>query len=184
MLVVLKGENTVYRRILIALEGDKTDEPVLAHVQQLAAKTKAQLTLLRIVAVADDGGGGLGMQFQLEIGSSGWRRKKQAMAHLAQLACRLQRQGLHAETVLVISTRSAADEITSYAAEHDFDLIAMASDSRPWYKRWIRGSQADDVLRKATVPTLFVGDGTRKPPVTSVAPQANPIMAILGSVEL
>lgn len=174
----------MYRRILIALEGDKTDEPVLAHVQQLAAKTKAQLTLLRIVAVADDGGGGLGMQFQLEIGSSGWRRKKQAMAHLAQLACRLQRQGLHAETVLVISTRSAADEIASYAAEHDFDLIAMASDSRPWYKRWIRGSQADDVLRKATVPTLFVGDGTRKPPVTSVAPQANSIMAILGSVEL
>jgi nucleotide-binding universal stress UspA family protein len=66
---------------------------------------------------------------------------------------------------LVIGSRSEADEIVSWAAENNCDLIAMASDSRPWYRRWISGSPANDVQRKATVPTLFISDGIRRVPV-------------------
>jgi hypothetical protein len=61
----------MYQRILIVLEGRGTDEAVLAHARALAVQTGAQVTLLRVIAVADDGGGGLGKQFQLEVGSSG-----------------------------------------------------------------------------------------------------------------
>ena len=100
------------------------------------------------------------------------------------LSGRLRLEGLCAETALVIGTRSEADEIVAYAAEHGCDLIAMASDSRPWYRRLIGGSPDTAVLRKATVPTLFVGEGTRKAPVARVAPRANAMMAILGSAEL
>ena len=73
-----RREGTIYQRILAALEGKKTVEVVVAHVQRLAAPTNAVVTLLQVIAVADDGGGGLGRQFQLEVGSSGWRRKNQA----------------------------------------------------------------------------------------------------------
>jgi nucleotide-binding universal stress UspA family protein len=174
----------MYQKILIALEGQEADEAVLSHVQALAAQTKARVTLLRVIAVADDGGGGLGTQFQLEIGSSGWRRKKQAVAYLSRLERRLQALGLLAETALVIGTRPVADEIVSYADTEGFDLIAMASDSRPWYKRLIYDSQDDDVMRKATVPTLFVGANTRQAPVTPTLPEVNPVMAALGTAEL
>jgi nucleotide-binding universal stress UspA family protein len=174
----------MYLRILTALEGKETDEAVVAHARRLAAQMNAQVTLLRVIAVADDGGGGLGRQFQLEVGSSGWRRKNQAEADLSQLARRLGLEGLCVETALVIGTRSEADEIVSYAAENNCDLIAMASDSRPWYRRWIGGSPAGGVLRKATVPTLFVNDGNRRVPVTRAAPEANTIMAIFGSADL
>jgi nucleotide-binding universal stress UspA family protein len=174
----------MYQRILAALEGKESDEVVLAHVQRLAEQTNAGDTLLRVIAVADDGGGGLGRQFQLEVGSSGWRRKNRAKADLSRLERRLGLQGLSVETALVIGTRSEADEIAGYAAENNCDLIAMASDSRPWYKRWIGGSPADGVLRKATVPTLFVSDGSRRVPVTHAAPEANPVMAIFGSADL
>ena len=105
---------------------------MLAHVQRLAAQIKTEVTLLRVITVADDGGGGLGRQFQTETGSSGWRRKNQAETYLPQLARRLRQEGLHVETALVIGSQSEADEIVSYAAENDCDLIAMASDSRPW----------------------------------------------------
>jgi nucleotide-binding universal stress UspA family protein len=169
---------------LAALEGKVTDEAVVAHAQRLAAQTKAQVTLLRIIAVADDGGGGLGRQFQLEAGSSGWRRKNQAEADLSRLERRLGLEGMCFETALVIGTRSEADEIVGYAAENNCDLIAMASDSRPWYRRWIGGSPATGVLRKATVPTLFVSDGTRRAPVTHAAPEVNTMMAIFGSADL
>jgi nucleotide-binding universal stress UspA family protein len=174
----------MYQRILAALEGKETDEVVVAHARRLAAQMNAQVTLLRVIAVADDGGGGLGRQFQLEVGSNGWRRKNQAEADLCKLERRLGLEGLCVETALVIGTRSEADEIVSYAAENNCDLIAMASESRPWYRRWIGGSPATGVYHKSTVPTLFVSDGTRRVPVTHAAPEANPVMAILGSADL
>lgn len=47
---------------MIAFEGKGTDEAVLAHVQRLATRMKARVTLLRVISVADDGGGGPGRQ--------------------------------------------------------------------------------------------------------------------------
>jgi nucleotide-binding universal stress UspA family protein len=172
------------RKILAALEGKETDEAVVAHTRRLAALVKAHVTLLRVVAVADDGGGGLGRQFQLEVGSSGWRRKNEAETDLCNLQRRLALDGVCVETALVIGTRSEADEIVGYAAMNHCDLIAMASDTRPWYRRWIGGSPATGVYRKATVPALFVGDGARRVPVTRAAPTANTMMAIFGSADL
>jgi len=134
--------------------------------------------------VADDGGGGLGKQFQLEPGSSGWRRKAQAAAYLSEQSLPLRRDGLHVETALVIGTRSDADEIVAYAVRQGHDLIAMASGSGTWYKRWIGADTADGVRRKSTVPTLFVGDGAQQAPLTQQAPQQHPVMAVLGSAHL
>ena len=177
-------ESKVYHRILIALEGKRTDEAVLAHVQKLATQMKASVTLLRVITVADDGGGGLGRQLQLEVGSSGWRRRNEAETYLCHWAYRLEQGGLPVETALVIGTASEGDEIVSYAAEHGFDLIAMVSDSRPWYQRLFRTPQDDDVLRKATVPTLFIHDGPRKSPITQPSPRMNQVMAVFGSADL
>jgi len=174
----------MYQKILIALEGKETDGAVVTHVKRLAAQIKSGITLLWVITIADDGDHGWGRQFQLEAGSSGWQRKNQAETHLSQLECRLQQEGLRVETALVIGTRSEADEIVSYAAENGCDLIAMASDSRPWYTRWIGGSPANGVQRKATVPTLFISDGTRRAPVARTAPKANTVMAVLGSASL
>jgi nucleotide-binding universal stress UspA family protein len=174
----------MYGKILIPLEGKATDEAVLIHVQALAAQTRSEVTLLWVITVADDEAGGLGLQFQLEIGSNGWRRKKQAEAYMPQLERRLREEGLCVETALVISTRPEADTIISYAAENRFDLIVMANDSRPWYKRWIGGSPASGVLRKTTVPALFIVDGTRTAPARHSTPQASAMMAVFGSASL
>jgi nucleotide-binding universal stress UspA family protein len=177
-------EGTMYERILIALQGRETDGTVVANTKSLAAQIKAKVTLLHVIAVADDGGEGLGRQMQTEIGSNGWRRKNQAEADLSQLERCLSLEGLRVETALVVSTRSEADEIVHYAAEHGYDLIAMAADEQPWYRRLLGGSPAGGVLRKATVPTLFVGDCARRAPETRTAPEVNQLMAILGSADL
>ncbi len=174
----------MYQKILIALEGKDSDETTALHAQRLAALTGALVTLLRVVCVADDGGGGLGRQFQLETGSSGWRRTREAEASLSRLQHRLQRAGVDAHTELVIGTCSEGDEIVAYAAESGCDLIIMARDARPWYMRWLQSAQDDDVLQKASVPTLFVGSRARKPQARRVAPEAHPAMAFLGNAEL
>jgi nucleotide-binding universal stress UspA family protein len=174
----------MYRRIVIALTGGDRDQALLAHVQQMAMQTGAELTLLRVIAVAEGGGGGFGKQFQIEIGSSGWRRKNDAESYLSGLVDELGRSGLSIRKALVVSTLSEGDEIVCYAADGHFDLIAMAADTRPWYKRLFCSAQDDNVLRKAGVPTLFIGDGTGRVPVRPTIPKANPVMAVLGSAEL
>lgn len=174
----------MFKKILIALEGKETDGAVVARTKSLATQIQSEVTLLRIIAVADDGGEGLGRQMQTELGSNGWRRKNQAEVDLSQLKRFLSLEGLRVETALVVSTRSEADAIVHYAAEHGHDLIAMAADGQPWYRRWLGGSPAHGVLRKATVPTLFVGNGARRVPAERKAPEANQLMAILGSADL
>ena len=174
----------MYQRILIALSGNKEDQALLDHVRRLATQTGAQVTLLRVICIADDGGGGLGKQFQLEPGSSGWRRKNEAETYLSQLERQLRPAGLSVESALVTGTEPEGDEVVAYAAANGHDLIAMVPDSRPWYRKLLRSAQDDDVLRKATVPTLFVGDGSRKAPARRTAPQANAVMAVLGSADL
>lgn len=174
----------MYKKILIVLEGKETDVALVAHVQALATHTRAGVTLLRVITVADDEAGGLGLQFQTEIGSSGWRRMNQAKKFLPQIERRLREAGLCVETTLVVSTLSEAEAIVHHAAENDCDLIAMASDARPWYKRWLRGDLTNSVLRKATVPTLFVGDGTRTAPEKRTSPEKNRVMELFGNASL
>lgn len=175
----------MYRKILIALEGKEADEAVLAHVQPLAAQMQAEVTLLRVITIAnDDDPTGLARQFQLEVGSSGWRRKNKAIVYLARLERRLQREGLLFETALVIGSRSEADEIVCYAAEHGCDPIVIPSDSRPWYSRWINPGPVSGVQRKATVPTLFVGNGDRGLPTPHTSPKASKMMEVFGTPSL
>ena len=174
----------MYHKILVPLTGKEADQAVLAHVKALAEGVGASLTLLQVIPIADDDGGGLGRQFQLEIGSSGWRRKRRAEETLPQLAAPLWDEGLSVQTAVVVSTLPEGDEIARFASLHDFDLIAMATDARPWYRRWIGGSPVDGVLRRATVPTLLIGNGVQRAPAERAAPEASPVMALLGSATL
>jgi len=172
----------MYKNILIALEGKPTDEAVILHTTTLAQKIAARVTFLQVITVAADGPGGLGKQFQTEPGSNGWRRKNDAEAMLGKLEKRTRLNGLIVKTALIVGDRSEADEIVAFAYEGEYDLIVMAADGRPWWKRALFGCPADGVHRKAMVPTLFVSDGTRRARVTTrEKPQVNAVMAAFGS---
>ncbi len=182
---VVKEEMVMYKQILIALEGQPTDEAAINHAMILAREISARVTLLWVVAIAAEGPSGLGKQFQIEEGSSGWHRRKKGEEILANLQKRLRLSGLHVETALIIGDRSVADEIVAFAEEGKFDLIIMAADGRPWWQRALFGCPADGVQHKASMPTMFVSDGTRRQKVvTRQKVKFNPTMAILGSPQL
>lgn len=174
----------MYKKILTVLDMKDSDENVVAHVQRLAQQLMAEVTLVRVITVADDGGAGLGRQFQLEEGSRGWRKRLEAERCLPQFKLRMCQLGVNADAELVIGGRSEGEEIVIYAAENNCDLIVMANDPRPWYTRWIGGSPASEVLRKSTVPTLFINDGSKKVCKKQAAPKDNKMMAVFGSGDL
>lgn len=172
------------RRIVAVVEGKATDQRVVDQVGALAQQMRAQVTLLRVIAVAHDEGGGLGLQFQLEIGSSGWRRTQQANRFLPEYAQHAAQWGCVVETEVVIGSRSEADEIVGYADRNGFDMIVLAADPRPWYRRLIGSSPVDAVLRNATVPVLTIDDGSRTTAAERAVRQAPKIMNVLGSADI
>ena len=56
-----------------------------------------------------------------------------------------------------------AAEIVAFAADHDVDLIVMASHGRAGFSRLIMGSVAEAVLRKASCPVLVVKQPHEQP---------------------
>jgi nucleotide-binding universal stress UspA family protein len=160
----------MYKNILIALEGKSTDEAAIVHATALALESGAHVTLLRVIQLAQTGGDGM-RALQLEPGAWAWRRKKEAELRLAQLEAPLRTRGLEVDTNIVLGERIEADEIVDFAAEAQADLIVMAADGRSWWRRLISGCVADGVHRKASIPTLFVSDGTRR---ARIAPRQMP----------
>lgn len=151
----------MYKNILIALEGKSTDDAAIVHATALALESNAHVTLLRVIQLAQTGGDGM-RAIQLEPGAWAWRRKNEAKVRLAQLEGELQTQGVEVDTSIVLGERTEADEIVEFATEAQADLIVMAADGRAWWRRLISGCIADGVHRKASMPTLFVSDGTRR----------------------
>ncbi len=175
----------MYKNILVALEGRATDEAAVAHASILAHQVSAQITLLRVITVMADDPGGLGKQFQIELGSSGWRQKNRAEATLAQFESGLRSGGLVVQSALIVGDRSEADEIVDYAEKGGHDLIVMAADRRSWWQRKVFGCPGDGVQQKSHLPTLFVSDGSRKERVVQREEVAiHQTMAMFGSASL
>lgn len=174
----------MYQNILIALEGKPTDEAAIAHAVSLATQDSAAVTLMQVVTIAADDSGM--RHLQMEPGAAGWQRKIKAEARLATLQKRLQKDGMPVQTALVVGDRSEADEFADFAANGSFDLIVMAADGRPWWQRALGGCIADSLQHKATMPTLFVSDGSRREKVSQCEkpPALNPILDSFGKVDV
>lgn len=156
----------MYEKILVALEGKASDDVAISHAIKLALQHSAELTLLEVVTIASDDAGL--RHLQLEPGARGWHRRNRATADLSARKRELQPNGLTVQTALIVGERTEADEIADFAERENFELIVMAADGRPWWQRAILGCIADGVHHKASVPTLFVSDGSRREKIAAV----------------
>jgi nucleotide-binding universal stress UspA family protein len=173
--------NFMYKNIVVVLQGKQSDEFPASYAVDLAQTYQATITLLRVITIMGDGPKTLGKQFQTEIGSSGWRKKQNAIQDLSKMQKSLLSMGLPIETAIVVGERSQADEIVSFAEQGGFDLIVMVSDGHSWLKCMLSDCPADGVRRKARIPVLFVNDGKkRKDAASKPGENSNSIMAMFG----
>jgi nucleotide-binding universal stress UspA family protein len=104
----------------------------------------------------------------VEAGSRTQRATVQATVDLE--AERLRARGLKVQPQVVVND-DPADAILRHAAEHDIDLIAMATRSRGGLERLLLGSVADRVVRQAGIPVLLWNPG----PPPAAGPAEAPI---------
>jgi nucleotide-binding universal stress UspA family protein len=57
------------------------------------------------------------------------------------------------------TARTPAEGILAYAEEHAVDLIAIGTQGRSGLSRWVLGSEAEAVVRRAACPVLSIREG-------------------------
>lgn len=159
-LLLVRGQNApadltgdpLVRQVLIPLDGTPFAEQVLEPAVALGSLLGAEHTLLRVLPLAAAYTAGSGELRR----STADRDRAEAWRYLSGAAHRLGRQtpGLHPRVVL--DDQPTASAILCYAQRHDADLIALATRGRGGLSRLFRGSAAEQVIRKASVPVLVV----------------------------
>jgi nucleotide-binding universal stress UspA family protein len=146
----------VFNKILVPLDGSELAGKAIPQAEDLAKSFNAQLVLLT-VGSAEVG----------EIGESSPEAKSEAVARLPAVkylkatTAALQAKGLKA--TWAYKQGAPAQEIINYAAEHQMDLIIIASHGAGEIA-WLLGSVAQRVVSHAPVPVLLIRVLMPKPP--------------------
>jgi nucleotide-binding universal stress UspA family protein len=141
-----------FKKILVPLDGSQLSESVLPFVKDLARSFSAGLVLSHAVFPA-------AMVYPgFEAGSANqriWDEVYQAAGEqVGATAAALEKEGFQVKTM--VSLGPAVDEVLRVAAEESADLIAMSTHGRSGLGRWVLGSVADAVVRRAELPVLLV----------------------------
>ena len=149
------------KTIVVPLDGSKLAESVLPHVQALAEEEgieQVEVILLRVcdtpVILADYPEAIMPLTWEEHIEHEIARHKSAGKRYLAEVEKRLTDAGFYVRSEVLLG--EPAEEIVKYVNENHCNLIAIATDRRSRFIRWLQGSVADKVLRRAQSPVYLV----------------------------
>jgi len=145
----------MYQRILVAVDGSATSDLGLAEAIKLACVTKGRLRLLHVI---DE----LSLSYGLNVYGGGpvdWlgTLRKSGADQLARAKATAIAAGVDAEVVLHESfSGSLAETVAAQASSWPAEMIVVGTHGRRGIGRLVLGSDAEKILRLATVPVLLV----------------------------
>jgi nucleotide-binding universal stress UspA family protein len=146
--------STIYKNILVPLDGSKLAETALGDALNLAELSRARVILLQALEPVEQPIG-LVTSYPIYLDQREWEAQKEAVqGYLDSVRQRLTTTKVEIETIVEVGDDAAA--ILDYAHKQPIDLIVMATHGRSGLSRWVYGSVADKVLRGAEVPVLLV----------------------------
>jgi nucleotide-binding universal stress UspA family protein len=160
----------MYGKILVPVDGSETSTRALNEAIKIAKGQGSQLLLVHIVN-----------EFILDITYSGGifvqnlidSLVKTGRSVLDAAEAAAKKEGVRVESVLIESIGGvAADLILAQAKKWKPDLIVMGTHGRRGLARVVLGSDAEHVVRDATVPVLLVRGSKKETVVTLVKSSA------------
>lgn len=148
-----------YRRILVPVDGSPTSQRGLQEAIALARLTGGALRLVHIVDELIFATGFEGYSaYAADVVPAMKRAGEEILAAAARLVAS---QGptppLECSTVLIETLgRRVADLIDEQARQWPADLIVLGTHGRRGVRRYVLGSDAEQVLRCASVPVLLI----------------------------
>lgn len=140
------------KRILVPLGKREADQAVLPLVATVARDSGATVRLLRVYPIPDHIVGSHGRTVAY-VDQEMDRLSRQGVVELEAIAAATL-DGVPVETVVRFGDPTV--EILTEAAAFGADLIALTTTERSRLRRALIGGTADDITRKAAVPTLVL----------------------------
>jgi nucleotide-binding universal stress UspA family protein len=146
----------MFKNLLVPLDGSGLAEVALPAAVALAQQFGSNLILLRVVRppqVTGQTSGGIAYgEFVADLRQ---RAVDEAQQYLHSQQGMLRQQGLHVD-VVVAEGQNVAELILDNADDLRIDTVVMSTHGRGGLSRWVFGSVADKVLRRAMVPVLLI----------------------------
>jgi nucleotide-binding universal stress UspA family protein len=146
--------DTMFKRILVAVDASETGEQALQMAIGLAAESQAQL---RIVHAVDVSNVNLDSE-QLDHSAMTEKIKKNGQDALSNAEMKAAAVGIEAETNLIVLETlkpRIAEAVIEDADAWPADLIVIGTHGRRGLSRLVAGSVAEEIVRGASQPVLL-----------------------------
>jgi nucleotide-binding universal stress UspA family protein len=138
-----------HSRIVVPLDGSTLAEQILPQVASLASRLNSTVSLLRVLTPITDS-----QKQIMQPGLPWWETDiVVADACLAVAERYLMSEGIQVSKDVVLSD-DVPTAILDYATRMEADLIAIATSGRGGMSRFVLGTVADEVTRKASISVL------------------------------
>ena len=151
----------MFKRILVPIDGSPTSELGLETAIKMAKSGGATLLLLQVVdenvlmQTTDFGGASYVDELLNSLREGG-------KEILAKASAKVQKQRVNFKSVLIENVgHTVSDAIIDQARKLRADTIVMVTHGRRGITRMVMGSDAEGVVRRATVPVLLVRSNMR-----------------------
>jgi nucleotide-binding universal stress UspA family protein len=151
VMTTLALPTTRFTELLLATDFSNESQQALLAAKAIAGRFNAEISAVNVVQPVNP----------VTLPEGAWFHSAedlpQAEDRMTQLAGELLSEGIRAKGSCVVG--SVDEEILQAAREVRADLVVTGAHGRLGANRWLYGSVAEDVAKKARIPLLMVGPG-------------------------
>jgi nucleotide-binding universal stress UspA family protein len=151
-----------FKKVLCPVDFSSISRRALDHAAEIARWYEAELTVLHVVPLMPTVFG-YPSPVALPAEPATTEAVLRELTTFAQGAAEVAKR-----TTTFVREGSPAVEVLHYAVEHDTDLVVLGTHGRSGFERFMVGSVAEKVLRKAPCPVLTVPPRAESAPETPV----------------
>lgn len=137
----------MFQRILVAVDHSNRSERAVQQAVAIAERTGAEMILAHVIepdGITDN-----------DWATVPYAERKHVASHLLE---RYAKSILIPVEMELLEGKNVALELAQLATRTESDLIVIGTHGRSGLARWIQGSVAEEVLRRATVPVMLIRD--------------------------
>lgn len=135
----------MYKKILVTLEGSRTDRAIVEHIKPLAVQMHSRIVLLHVAS---------GVAAQYHRSDAGGKEVEESRRYLADVQAELVKAGISTETELAYG--DPAREIVNWVRRKGCDLVAMSTHGHQFVADLVLGTTANRVQHSISVPVLLL----------------------------
>ncbi len=136
---------SLYKTILVTLEGTPTDRAIVEHIKLLAQTMKSRIVLLHVAS---------GVAATYHRSDAAGRDVEESRADLERVRAEFEAAGIPAEAELAYG--EPAKEIVKWVKRKGCDLVAMSTHGHKFVADLVLGTTAFEVQHSLSVPVLLL----------------------------